>query len=108
MNLNFIKSRKISPPRYARRPSLPKRLIYKMMVLVLSAEIRAPGKMMPAKLSGSVADAETSVFLPDKIDGQPCCCGSVAVPNFAINQSRTSGWAQASRSKLVLGDIRKM
>ncbi len=35
--------------------------------------------------------AEISVVRPARICGQPCSCGSVGVPNLAMNHSATKG-----------------
>src|ERR1700712_4274722 len=40
--------------------------------------------------------AEMSVGSPRRMLGQPSICGSVGVPNFAVNHSCTKGWAHAS------------
>ncbi len=40
--------------------------------------------------------AQINVFFLARMCGQPSSCGSVGVPNFATNHSRTSGWAQSS------------
>jgi hypothetical protein len=46
--------------------------------------------------------AEIKVVRPARICGQPCSCGSVGVPNFAVNHSATSGWAQESTEGIRL------
>src|SRR5258708_30045298 len=53
-----------------------------------------------AKVFPDPVGAEINVVSQARMCGQPCSCGSVGVPNFAVNHSATSGWAQES------GDIR--
>src|SRR5438067_3075719 len=48
--------------------------------------------------------AEIRVAWLARMCGQPCSCGSVALPNFARNHSRTTGCAQASEAPCS-GDI---
>src|SRR6185437_1808663 len=54
-------------------------------------------RSMQAKNAASVlpepVGAQISVSVSARMCGQPCSCGSVGVPNFAANHSRTSGCA---------------
>src|ERR1700735_313561 len=75
--------------------------MYKTSVLSSSSPASAlrTSRSMQARNAASVfpepVGAQMSVVLSLRIWGQPCSCGSVGVPNFETNHSRTSGCAHS-------------
>src|ERR1700757_4160970 len=46
--------------------------------------------------------AEIKVVRPARMCGHPCSCGSVGVPNFAVNHSAPRGWGQEGAADITV------